>query len=67
MKNTLTKIMQDLNFNYLIHSLGIESAKKETPEERFNEWMKSKIVNVHYGNHEAMIRGYEIVKANNKI
>jgi hypothetical protein len=67
MKATLNKWMQDVTFNYLLHNLGIKPAIKETPEERFNEWMKSKIVNVHYGNHEAMIRGYEIVKSNNKI
>lgn len=65
MKATLNQWMQDVTFNYLIHNLGIEPAKKETPEERFDNWMK-RMGNVYYHDHEAMIRGYEIVKANNK-
>lgn len=39
--------------------------KAETQVARFNEWMR-KMGNIHYHNHEAMIRGYEIVKSNNK-
>ena len=65
MKATINKIMQDLSFNYLIHNLGIEPALKETPEEGYNEWMR-KMGNIHYSDHEAMIRGYEIVKESNK-
>jgi hypothetical protein len=66
MKNTLTKIMQDLNFNYLIHSLGIEPAKKEVrQDDLFNTWMRDKVKSVHYSDNEAMTKAYQII--NNKI
>lgn len=66
MKATLSQWMQDVTFNYLLHNLGIEPAQKEiTEEEKYNEWMR-KMGNIHYHDNEAMIKGYEIVKANNK-
>jgi hypothetical protein len=65
MKTEIEKIMRATYFKYTLNSLGIEPAPKETPEEGYNEWMR-KMGNVHYSNHEAMIRGYEIVKKCNK-
>jgi len=62
MKATINKIMQDLSFNYLIHNLGIEPAPKETPADKFNEWMKA-MGNIYYHDHESMIKAYE--KVNN--
>ena len=39
MKATINQLMQDLNFNYLIHNLGIEPAPKETSEGmKFRLW-----------------------------
>ena len=39
MKATIKQLMQDLNFNYLIHTLGIEPSPKETSEGmKFRLW-----------------------------
>lgn len=61
MKNSIATY----TFQKLLRNLGIEPAQKETQQEKYNEWMK-KMGNVHYYDHEAMIRGYEIIKANNE-
>jgi hypothetical protein len=60
MKTAITQLMRDLSFNYLIHNLGIEPAPKETRADKFNAWMK-KMGNIHFHDHEAMTRAYEIV------
>ena len=38
MKAELNKWMQDLNFNYLMHNLGIEPSPKESEGMKFRLW-----------------------------
>jgi len=77
MKNTIEKLMQDLNFNYLINSLGIEPAPLFDIEVKdaeivqpdnvlgYYNWML-RIDSKHYTDTHAMSRGALIV-ANHKI
>jgi hypothetical protein len=59
MKAELNKWFQEITFKNLCYNLGIEPVK-QTKSEKFNEWML-KMGNIHYHDHEAMIKAFEIV------
>jgi len=41
MKDIITDLMRDLNFNYMIHNLGIEPAKEEISKGmKFRLWFR---------------------------
>ncbi len=65
MKAVIKNIMQELSFKYVLHTLGVEPAKEDHADERFDDWMRNKVISEHYSDNDAMCRAYQIIRDNN--